>query len=143
MVKPVHLLQLGKEARLGNGIKDTSAPAQLSTPLEASPAGPTVSLVSVCWLNQAWDLGPPTGQNMAGDGQPEGVQGSLTCRIQLDHCPSGGAQVTVLRARCVAGKQDSNPLLHHIFLWLYFQVWGQEGEKSKIGMQGKYGQILS
>lgn len=106
MVKPVLLLQLGKEARLGNGIKGTSAPAQLSTPLEASPAGPTVSLVSVCWQNQAWDLGPPTGQNVAGGGQPEGVQGSLVCRIQLDHCPSGGAQVTVLRARCVAWKQN-------------------------------------
>lgn len=117
MVKPVHLLQLGKEARLGNGIKGTSAPAQLSTPLEASPAGPTVRLVSVCWSNQAWDLGPPIGQNVAGDGQPEGVQGSLTCRIQLDHCPSGGAQVTVLRARCVAGKQNrqQSPLASYFF----------------------------
>ena len=38
MVKPVHLLHLGKEARLENGIKGALAPAQLSTPLEASPA---------------------------------------------------------------------------------------------------------
>lgn len=37
----------------------------------------------------------------------------------------------------LGNRTDSNPLLHHIFLGLYFQVWGQGGEKSKIGMQGE------
>lgn len=87
VVKPVHHLHLGKEARLRNSIKGTQAPAQLSVPLEASAAILTVSQVSVSWQNQGWDQGSPTGQNMAGGGQPGG------CRY---HLCAGFNRTTVL-----------------------------------------------
>lgn len=86
MVKPVHLLQPGKEVGPGNHIKGTLAPAQLRTPLEASAAIPTVSLVSISWEDWGWHQGYPAHQKVARVASLGGCMDHCQ-EIQLDYMP--------------------------------------------------------
>ena len=97
--------------QVGDGIKGALAPAQLSTPLEASPAILTVSLVSVGQQQQACDRRSPVGQNVAGVASQGGRRYHSWIGFSCSTFPSRRAQVTLLRDGCHGIETEQTTIL--------------------------------